>query len=106
MKNLIKDKAFVIGFLVSTILTLLINFQTIVMCHHCLNGVGFPLKFYIWFSGTISFDQSSGEMSSQNFETFNTLNLIVDILFTIILSFIMGLIFKFVWSKLQEKTLK
>lgn len=100
MKSLIKNKEFIKGF-VSGIFALII-FNTLTFfnsqCHHCINRAGFPMIFWERFIGTIYYNPADG-FSSDDFEHFFIYNLIADVLVTIAFSFILGLIFKSVWSK-------
>lgn len=104
IKELIKNKAFFIGFfsgmvfLISFTIHLFFNS----LCHHCVRTAGFPFVFWEQFSGTLYFSPGA-EISSDNFEHFFILNLIADVLFAIIFSFIMGLFFNFIWLKLTKR---
>ena len=93
MKRLIVSKEFFAGFLGGVFFFICINIiDTIQMlrnlCHHCVEKYGFPFNFY-----------ESLPMVSENFLWFG---LIGDILFAIVFSFIVGLFFKYLWSKVSN----
>ncbi len=98
MKNLIKDKSFIFGFGFGLILIILANLYTLlpdngILCFDCYQSWGFP--FAIHESGTIL-----------HLSNFIWVGVVANFFLTAIFSFIIGLIFKFIWSKLQEKQLK
>ncbi len=101
MKNLIKNKAFIKGFTIGIFFFLLFN--TFIFfnskCHHCVNVAGFPIVFWERFIGNIYYNPVDG-FSNDDFEHFFIYNLIADILIALILSFVVGLIYKFIESKI------
>lgn len=99
MKNLIKNKAFDIGFIIGMFLFILINLwvekirRGTGICFDCVEEYGFPF-FYLETGGNPSFMKILW------------IGLIGDIFIAIFFSFIIGLIFKFLWSKPSSKQLK
>ena len=98
MKDFIKDKAFWVGFIIGilavisgNIFSFFINFDA--MCFDCYETWGFP--FAIYESGTMS-----------HLSRFIWAGVVANFFLTVVFSFILGLIFKFIWSKFQEETLK
>ena len=100
MSNLFNSKAFKLGFLISIFLTIGSNLAELKLvistnCLPCQRSVGFPFRFYEDFytlgnSGT------------------NVLwaGLIVDLLFALGVSFMVGLFFNFVWSTIRTRRLR
>ncbi len=75
-------------------------------CHHCVRVAGFPFIFWEQFAGGWYYSPELGSHFPDDFEHFFPLNLVADILFAIIFSFISGLIFKFVWVKISSQRVK
>lgn len=99
MNNLIKGKLFNIGFSFGIILIILGNFYTLLtdnsraICFDCYKTWGFP--FVMHESGTML-----------HLSNFIWSGVVANVFIAIFFSFIVGLIFKFIWSKLPEKQLK
>ena len=91
MKDLIKSNMFIAGFISGIFLFLCVNvYITIGICYHCVKYLGFPIVFYEDFRGIAS---------EPILHRFFLSNLIADILAMFIFSFVLGLVFKFIWSK-------
>jgi tryptophan-rich sensory protein len=101
VRNLIKNRSFLIGFVCGLLLFLCANILIFLNshCHHCVRVAGFPLVFWEQFMGNINFTPEKGS-SNNDFENFYPFNLISDIAIAIIFCFVIGLIFKFIWSKI------
>jgi hypothetical protein len=110
MKDLIKNKAFRIGFAITTCLHVGLNICiylfllhkfyhqederfTTTMTIHLIYNVGFPFPMYFWTDYS-----HDGHIIWEG--------IILNILSLIIFSFIIGLIFKFVWSEFTSKQLR
>lgn len=105
MKKLFQSRAFIIGFISGVLFLIVINCLNYLSNRGSIIGepfsFGYPFDLYKgqayklrWENGFVNF----GEILY--------LGLIADILFTIILSVLIGLIFKFIWSKFAERKLK
>ena len=107
MRDLIKNKPFLIGFFIGISGLVCINvfmfFNT--SCHHCYTLVGFPIPFYKAFSGNVYIDPSTNIMSNDDYEIFSALFLVIDVVVTIFSGYLLGLIFKFVTSKAEIEKL-
>lgn len=106
MRNLIKNKAFIIGFASCILFLLCLNVFIFLesLCHHCVRRVGFPIIFWAQFMGNFSFTPEKGlTPHPDDFEYFLLLNLFTDIFITVGFSFLVGLLFKFVWSKIISR---
>jgi cytochrome c biogenesis protein CcdA len=106
MWNLTKNRAFIAGFTICILLLLCLNAFIFLRshCHHCVRVAGIPFIFWAQFMGNPSFTPSGGMKDNPNdFEYFLFFNLIADILITIGFSFLIGLLFKFVWSKIVSR---
>src|SRR5688572_11398378 len=93
--KLFKNKIFLFGFIIGIITFICLNYYSIMlafedMCLHCIRNFGFP--FYFYESGTIA-----------HYEEITYSVLIINILIAITCSFLIGLIFKFVWSKISAR---
>jgi hypothetical protein len=108
MSRMLKNKAFLLGFVGGIIFFVCFNIFLFLRstCHHCVYFAGFPLKFYEEFKSTIYFNPATRESFTEDFRHFFEYNLIADVLFTIVFSFLIGLIFKFVWSKISARKMK
>ena len=101
MKNLVRNKLFLLGFCFGILLIAIFNFYTLILipkktigiCFDCYDSWGFPFVMYEW--GTML-----------HLHQFRLVGVIANIIFTVVFSFIAGLIFRFIWSKFQEKSLK
>ena len=98
------NKAFKLGFAGTIFLLSGLNL-TLWLFFPKFQSIGFPFIFYYWFykpcvSGRfiISHCENVGE--------FLWVNLVADVLIAVGCSFIIGLIFKFVWSKISKQNLK
>ena len=97
MSKLFKDKAFLIGFFCGVILFVCLNYYTVMQNY---DGLCFDCIFYFGFPFT------SVEHGGYVTRTIiHWLGLFADFLITLIFSFILGLIFKFVWSKIAARKL-
>ncbi len=108
MRDLIKSKVFIVGFMCGIFTFLCINIFIFFnsMCHHCVNVAGFPIIFFAKFVGNFSFTPSEGLTNNvNNYEWFYPFKLLADILIAVIISFIVGLILKFVWSRIVLRRL-
>lgn len=99
MKNLIKNKAFVVGFLIGLLLVGLINKFTAdfsQITEECMyrHLYGFPF---------LQYESCDGLITVNHIFWFGFLG---NILFALFSSFLTGLIFKFVWSKITSKNLR
>lgn len=99
MKDLVENKAFVFGFLFGILLFFLIG-GTIesrrrgtTICFDCVEEYGFPFT-YLETGGFVSITKILW------------LGLIADVLIAITFSFLIGLIFKFIWSKFTSNELR
>ena len=108
MIKFLKNKTFIFGFFVGIVIAIFLNIYQIYTtenspCHHCTYWYGFPLPFYeryvtsCEFSGGLSFGCYVSE--------FSWIGTIANILVAIFFSFVLGLIFKFVWSKIAARKL-
>lgn len=98
MKNLIKNKAFVVGFTFGIVITFLVNFYTLLpergfICFDCYETWGFPFAMH-----------ESGTMLHLN--RFIWAGVIANISIAIVFSSLLGLVSKFIWSKLASKNLR
>ncbi|MCU1288698.1 MAG: hypothetical protein JWN60_927 [Acidobacteria bacterium] len=98
MKNLIKNRAFIIGFFVGLLTFVGINFYSFLPkynppCFDCGETSGFPFAWYQ--SGT-----------SLIISHILWAYLIVDLLITITFSVIFGLIFNLIWSKVSSNRIE
>ncbi len=75
------------------LLFLCVNIYSIydIPCHHCVNWTGFPLPVFV------ELPPFSGE------KDFFWFSIVIDIFVAIFFSFIVGLIFKFIWSKISAR---
>ena len=94
MKNLIFNKAFQLGFWIGFVSIVIFNLSTFTLpveahVHHYINTVGFPFAFYEWGGNPYV------ERISQK-------GLIADILVLLIYSFLVGLLFRFMWSQHKQ----
>lgn len=99
MKELIRNKSFVLGFIFGLIIIGLLNkftadFSQVVTWHCYRELYGFPFLQYERCDGDITYTH------------LYWLGVIGNILFAITFSFILGLIFKSIWSKFSSKNLK
>jgi hypothetical protein len=101
MKNLIKSNTFIVGFLFGFIaflyVTELIERKFSVwgkgICFDCSRLTGFPFPYH----------QDSSFVDPPHFLWFG---LIADIVIAIVFSFVVGLIFRLVWSKIKMQKLR
>ena len=98
MKDLIRNKPFIIGFGFGLLLVLIANIYTLrpesgAICFDCYETWGFP--FAMHESGTIL-----------HLSNFICAGVVANFFLTIVFSFIVGLVFKFIWSKFTSKTLR
>ncbi len=70
-------------------------------CHHCVNWTGFPLPIFV--ESIVSGGKGSFGKYVKEFFLFS---LIIDVLIAIIFSFVVGLISKFVWSRISSRRVK
>lgn len=105
MSKLFQNKAFKLSFSCGLILSVLINYLSYVKSYYDFThpqfefsvgsySAGFPFPFYI---AVIGFP---------NHFYFIWIHLITDILIAVVFSFIIGLIFRFVWSKISPRRIK
>lgn len=104
MKDWIKNKPFVIGFIIGFVLFLIVNFYTVKFSEEKFL-TGFPLTFYAWSVGFFYLDEKN-QWAENHFIQYYVWNGIADLFIGIIFSFIFGLVFKFIWSKFTPKHLK
>jgi hypothetical protein len=98
MRRLILNYAFNLGFLTGILLFIAINLyadrplanKATRLCFHCLNEWGFPFRYF----------EAGG---NPGIERYFWLGLVGDIFVALIFSFLVGLVFKFVWSKLASR---
>lgn len=95
MSKLFNNKAIVTGFFSGIVLFLCLNYYTVMqafdnMCFDCMRVFGFPFTFV----------ETGGYVTHTDIFWFS---LIVDILIALIFSAVIGLIFKFIWSKLSKR---
>jgi hypothetical protein len=102
MFSLFRSKVFNLGFLTSILLLLFVSLLEIkiisasrTLCDHCKNVIGFPIGFYKYFG--YAFSYQNGVIIWR---------LILNILVMLLLSFIAGVFFKFIESKLVGRKLK
>ena len=93
MSKLLKNKAFLVGFITGILIFAGINFYSFQPKYNpptfdSGETSGFPLSWYQSGTATI--------VSNKSWEY-----LIIDVLLAIIFSLILGLIFKFVWAKIS-----
>ena len=99
MSKVLQSKAFILGFCSCVALFVALNYLSyfspanMFNCDDCIIRVGFPFYFYEK-GGFFGVNQCIWA------------GLIADILIAIIFSFVIGLIFKFVWEKLTMKKLR
>ncbi len=95
MKNLLKDKAFKLGWILCLFIIVggnLFAVKIVTSGGSLIGRIGFPFRFYrILNDGT---------------HTIYWINLVCNLLITLFISLIVGLIFKFVWSKFQTNNLR
>ena len=106
MSQLLKNKSFYLGFVVGILIMFALNLYTVYRmkgCHHCNYFFGYPLTFY---SGIITECVIGNAGFICNVWEFSWFGAIVDVLTAVIFSFVVGLIFKFVWGKFTMKRLK
>ncbi len=92
------EKGFKLGFLISLFLSVGLNLLTLKLilvtsCNYCGRSVGFPFRFYE--------DSKYGEQFQSSIIWFA---LISDVFILLIFSFIIGLIFNFIWSKISSRS--
>ena len=97
-EKMIRAKAFGAGLAIGLLLFISVNYfdyitKNMFVCDDCMLSFGFPFTLY----------QEGGFITIKEVLWFG---LIADILIAIIFSFIVGLIFRFVWSKFQPNPLK
>ncbi len=97
MRKLIVTKSFILGFISGCILFLCLNYYTVMqafddMCFHCMRRFGFPFFFM----------ETGGAVTHTNIFWFS---LLADVLIALAFSGMIGLIFKFIWSKFTSKHL-
>lgn len=95
MSKLFRSKAFLVGFFSGVILFICLNYYTVMqaydyLCFDCMMLFGFPFTSV----------EHGGFVTHTNICWFG---LFADFLITIICSFILGLILKFVWSKIAAR---
>ena len=95
MKNLIKNKPFIFGFVFGIFLMILANIYLAIIdianfCSDCYLTLGFPYPIY-------------RNSAISGFEKFVWTSILPNILITIIFSFLIGLLFKFVLLKIISK---
>jgi ABC-type antimicrobial peptide transport system permease subunit len=98
MNKLFSKKTFKIGFFVGILVFIAINFfdfntRYSEWCSNCDSGFGFPFRLH----------EPGGLVSGWGVLFYG---LVADILIATIFSFIIGLIFKFVWEKVAAKRLR
>lgn len=98
MKDLVRNRAFIIGFAFGIFLVFLANFYTLLpqrgsICFDCYETWGFPFAMF-----------ESGTMLHLN--QFIWAGVVANFFLTIVFSFLIGFVFRFVWSKFQTKPLK
>lgn len=98
MKNFLKEKSFLIGFLFGLSLTVLTNYydyqsENMFSCDDCILSLGYPFTFY----------REGGFVTIKEIVW---VGLISDVFIAIIFSFIVGLLFKLIWSKFQTNKLR
>lgn len=106
MNKIFRNKAFIIGFANGIGFFLCINLFIFFysQCHHCLTVAGFPIIFWEKFVG--GFYGSLDNPADDNFyEHFFAYKLFADILIAVFSSFVVGLIFKFINSKIVSRHL-
>lgn len=98
MEHPIRSRAFILGFITGIILcgflnyyTYLSNWCTSAEIFDCYIYVGFPVPFGVWQSGFLTFDG------------FIWLGVVVDIFFAVTGSVIVGLIFRYLASKIRNQ---
>jgi hypothetical protein len=97
MGELLKNKAFKLGVLSGVLFFLIANIYSVLpptradqVCFDCYESFGFPFVFYE--SGTIS-----------HLSQFIWAGVVANISIALFAGFILGLIFKFVWSKIAQR---
>ncbi len=108
MKNLIKSKMFFVGFIIGAILFVALNLLSDSTTSYYVHQYGFPFSFHEWKLGD-SISQV-GNLPLYEYETiivdrFIWIGFIGNIFVTVIFSFVVGLVFKFVWSKIVSRRL-
>jgi xanthine/uracil permease len=100
MKNLIRNKSFIIGLIFGVILFLCLNIYTIydTPCHHCANWIGFPLPVFVEF-----ITSSENNPFGKQVKEFYWFSIVINIFITLVFSFITGVIFRMIWSKLSSR---
>lgn len=107
MSKLIQNKSFQIGFLLAALTLIFINIGLFILVRFSRHQCGFPFPFYEWH-----FVSNVGKVGNITFYDTVTESRILwqgfvaDLVFITILSLIIGIIFKFVWSKIQARKLK
>ncbi len=87
MKDLIKSKMFIAGFIVGIVFFFCVNILTAAnICYHCTTRVGFPFVFHE--------NNRTANLYEPVIDRFILFGLIADILAVLIFSFGIGLIFK------------
>ena len=106
MRKLISNKAFVLGFSIGILFFLCANILTVFnRCHHCVTMIGFPVVFYKEYIGPIYWNGSGSDFTSNDFTNFSIFRLVANIFVVVLSSISLGLVFKFVWSKLASQRL-
>lgn len=106
MKELIKNKAFAVGFCVNIFIFVILNYLSFAMARyeytnreikldHDGYSWGFPFELYRNYVSDIR--DNTG---------FTMKGIILDSVLILICGFILGLVFRFAWSKFQAKPLK
>lgn len=98
MKDLIKNKPFVIGFIAGMFVFIMRNYreyslEIMINCADCGRFFGYPFYFY----------QEGGLVPIKKILW---LGLVADLVFVIIFSFVIGLFANYFWSKFTSKQLK
>lgn len=107
MKTSFWNKTFIVGFLTGMLMIIVLNLLSVMNandCQTCNPKFGFPFSFY----ERVFTKCNSAPDRSADIECFiwyfSSPKLVANILIAIIFSFIVGLIFKFIWEESQGKS--
>lgn len=97
------NKQFLFGFIVGILTMIFLNIYQIYgmkhpPCHHCMDGFGFPFSFYT--------EMHAPFVEDKGVTGYSILGIVLNIIVTLIVSFIVGSLFKFAWSKIASQKLK
>jgi hypothetical protein len=96
MKNLIFNKIFLFAFNIALLSVIIFNLMTLTVpsdrrIHHYMHDVGFPFAFYEW----------GGNPYIERFLPFGAA---ADIFIAFVYSFIIGIVFSYLWQRETEDT--